>query len=224
MTSIEEVMINLNHLVASGKVLYLGASDTPAWVVSKANQYARDHGLAQFVVYQGRWSAEYRDFEREILPMCADEGMGIAPWGALGGGQFKSEAQRKADAGQGRKMSGAQRDSATRVAVVLERVAARKATSITAVALAYVLLKAPYVFPIVGGRKLEHLKGNIDALSVSLSPDDIAEIETATPNFDIGFPLTFIPRDPTKNFALTWGGEADYVVGGKPIQPRTAEK
>jgi aryl-alcohol dehydrogenase-like predicted oxidoreductase len=59
-------MQSLNHLVAQGKVLYLGISDTPAWVVTKANQYARDHNLRQFSVYQGKWSAADRDFERDI--------------------------------------------------------------------------------------------------------------------------------------------------------------
>lgn len=77
-------MQSLNHMVASGKVLYLGISDTPAWIVSKANEYARQNGLRPFSVYQGRWSAEYRDFERDIIPMCREEGMGLAPWGALG--------------------------------------------------------------------------------------------------------------------------------------------
>lgn len=84
-------MQSLNALVTSGKVLYLGISDTPAWVVSKANQYARDHGMRQFSVYQGMWSASCRDFEREIIPMCRDEGMALAAWGALGGGAFKTE-------------------------------------------------------------------------------------------------------------------------------------
>jgi aryl-alcohol dehydrogenase-like predicted oxidoreductase len=86
-TSIEEMMQALNQLVLSGKVLYLGVSDTPAWIVSKANQYARDHGLSQFIVYQGRWSIIQRDFEREILAMCRAENMGIAPWGSMGGGK-----------------------------------------------------------------------------------------------------------------------------------------
>lgn len=86
-TSIEEVMITLNNLIREGKVLYIGVSDTPAWIVSKANQYARDHGLRPFVVYQGLWSAANRDFERDIIPMCIDEGMGFAPWGPVGGGK-----------------------------------------------------------------------------------------------------------------------------------------
>ena len=83
-TRIPELMHALNDLVVSGKVLYLGISDTPAWVVSKANEYARQKGLRQFVVYQGFWNASLRDMERDILPMCRDEGMGITPYGVLG--------------------------------------------------------------------------------------------------------------------------------------------
>ena len=99
-------MQGLNNLIKMGKVLYLGISDTPAWVISKANQYARDHGLSPFVsqtrgsnsdhqvVYQGRWSAAARDIERDILPMCISEGLGIAPWGALGQGRFQRKAHQ----------------------------------------------------------------------------------------------------------------------------------
>ncbi|KAK0902268.1 hypothetical protein LTR91_019080 [Friedmanniomyces endolithicus] len=83
-TFVPEIMTSLNSLADRGKVLYLGISDTPAWLVSKANQYARDHGLRPFIVYQGRWSAALRDFERDIIPMCEAEGMGIAPWGVFG--------------------------------------------------------------------------------------------------------------------------------------------
>jgi aryl-alcohol dehydrogenase-like predicted oxidoreductase len=89
-------MQSLDHLVKAGKVLYLGASDTPAWVVAKANQYARDYGLRQFSVYQGLYNAAKRDAEREILPMLRDEGMAFAPWQALGGGKFKTKEQMEA--------------------------------------------------------------------------------------------------------------------------------
>jgi aryl-alcohol dehydrogenase-like predicted oxidoreductase len=94
-------MQSLDHLVKAGKVLYLGASNTPAWVVAKANQYARDHGLRQFSVYQGLYNAAKRDAEREILPMVRDEGMAFASYQAIGGGKFKTkeqvEAMEKAD-------------------------------------------------------------------------------------------------------------------------------
>ncbi|KAK3055841.1 hypothetical protein LTR09_003075 [Extremus antarcticus] len=95
-TSIPELMNSLHHMVAAGKVLYLGISDTPAWIVVKCNDHARFHGLTQFSVYQGHWSCAMRDFEREILPMVESEGMGIAPWGAIGRGWFKSKEEYNA--------------------------------------------------------------------------------------------------------------------------------
>jgi aryl-alcohol dehydrogenase-like predicted oxidoreductase len=74
-TSVEEVMNGLHNLVTQGKVLYLGVSDTPAWIVAKANTYARLTGKTPFCIYQGAWSIMQRDFERDILPMCLAEGM-----------------------------------------------------------------------------------------------------------------------------------------------------
>lgn len=190
--SIEEVMQSLNRLVHAGKVHYLGISDTPAWIVSKANQYARDHGLRQFSVFQGLWSAVERDFERDILPMCEAEGMSMAPWGVLGRGQFKTEEQRKAD-GQGRNTGVPPSEKVKQVSKVLEGIAKRKNTLITSVALAYVMRASPYrVFPIIGGRNTNHLKGNIDALSLELTIEDMEEIEKAT-DFSYGFPVGYAP-------------------------------
>ena len=191
-TSIPELMQNLNDLVTRGKVLYLAVSDTPAWIVSKANQYARDHGLRQFVLYQGLWNASTRDFERDILPMCLDEGMGMAPWRTLGGGAYKTDEQR--NSGEGRKMFGAD-DTDTKVSKVLEAIANKRGTIMTSVAMAYVMAKAPYVFPIVGGRSLKHLEGNIEALGLELSAEEIAEIEGAYP-FQAGFPQAFLAGGP----------------------------
>lgn len=181
-------MQSLDVLIKQGKVLYLGVSDTPAWIVSKANQYARDHGLRQFSVYQGKWSAGDRDFERDILPMCHSEGMALAPWGALGGGNFKTAEQRKSS--EGRKARVVPKN-AVQVSEALEKVAKRKNTIITSIALAYVMHKSPNVFPIVGGRNIDHIKGNIEALKLKLSKDDIADIESAY-EFDVGFPTTML--------------------------------
>lgn len=179
-TSIPELMHSLNDLVVSGQVLYLGVSDTPAWVVSKANQYARDHGLRQFVIYQGMWNAAMRDFERDIIPMCRDEGMALAPYGTLGQGSFQTEEgrkQREKD-NEGRKFS-AKAVPYAEVSKVLEKLAKAKKRPIADIALAYVLQKTPYMFPIVGGRKLEHIQGNVAALKVALTEKEAEEIEAA---------------------------------------------
>lgn len=72
-------MRSLHNLVVQGKVLYLGVSDTPAWVVAKANQYARDNALTPFVIYQGAWNVLERSFERDIIPMARAEGAFVHP-------------------------------------------------------------------------------------------------------------------------------------------------
>jgi aryl-alcohol dehydrogenase-like predicted oxidoreductase len=119
--------------------------------------------------------------------MCKDEGMALAPWGALGGGKFKTEEQRNSDVG--RKVQASEID--IQVSKVLEKIATRKSTAITSVALAYVAQKTPYVYPIVGGRTVEHLKHNIEALTLQLTEEDLEEIESAYP-FDIGFPNSML--------------------------------
>ena len=216
-------MLSLNHLLQSGKVLYLGASDIPAYIVAQCNQYARDHALRPFVVYQGRWSAANRDFERDILPLCRDDGMAIAPWGSLGGGLFKTAAQ-KAEYEKTKDGRVPQRANpvAAPVTKVLEKVAERKKTVVTSVAMAYVMHKAPYVFPIVGGRTLEHIKGNVEALSVELSEEDIKEIEGAY-EFDLGFPMNIFGSQAEENWLMNTGGNYDYVKRELPIRPGKLE-
>ena len=229
-TSIPELMQSLNTIVQQGKVIYLGISDTPAWVVSKANQYARDHGLRQFVVYQGQWSAANRDFERDIIPMCASEGMGLAPWGALGGGEFKTKKQREEmkKSGEGGRNMGGPSEKHVQLTDKLEELANKKNTAITSIALAYVMHKAPYVFPIVGGRKIEHLKGNIEALGLELTDQEMEEIDNAAP-FDVGFPINFLggPKGvngPGDVWLMNMAGHFDYVESGKPIKPFKGEQ
>ena len=120
--------------------------------MSKANQYARDHGLRQFVVYQGKWSAASRDFERDIILMCESEGMGIAPWGSLGSGNFKTvssssftianfqltyeskEEQRKNTEGRSTSLHGGPSEAEIAVSNVLEKLAKEKGSVMTSVA------------------------------------------------------------------------------------------
>ncbi|KAL3455986.1 NADP-dependent oxidoreductase domain-containing protein [Aspergillus heterothallicus] len=232
-TTIPELMHALNDLISSGKVLYLGISDTPAWVVAKANQYARDHGLRPFAVYQGMWNAAIRDMERDVVPMCRDEGMGICVYGALGQGRFQTEsAFREREQDQSGRKSKPPTRTERAVSKVLEDLAIQKKTHVTSIALAYIIHKSPYVFPIVGGRKVEHLDGNIDALHTVLEDDEIERIESSF-DFDPGFPHTFLsgtlfteekPRaahKPDEVWLLKLTGNFDWVQPPKPITPRS---
>lgn len=193
-------MDSLHILVQQGKVLYLGISDTPAWIVSAANTYARAHGRTPFSVYQGRWNVMLRDFERDIIPMARHFGMALAPWDVIGGGKFQSKKQveEREKTGEGmRTMLGAgQSPQEAKVSAALEKVAQEHGlTSLATIALAYVIQKTPNVIPIVGGRKVEHLQDNIMALSVKLSDEQINYLESQT-DFDIGFPSTFVGESP----------------------------
>ncbi|KAJ5951960.1 Aldo/keto reductase [Penicillium vulpinum] len=199
-TSIEEVMDSLHILVEQGKVLYLGISDTPAWVVAAANTYARAHGKTPFSIYQGRWNVMLRDFEREIIPMARHFGMALAPWDVMGGGKFKTkeEIERRKSQGEGLRsiLSSEQSEEEAAMSAALEKVANEHGIkSLTAVALAYVMAKAPNVFPLVGGRKIEHLKDNIQALTLRLTAEQIEYLESQK-QFDVGFPSNFIGPDP----------------------------
>lgn len=199
-TSIEEIMDSLHILVSQGKIMYLGISDSPAWVVSAANTYARAHGKTPFSIYQGRWNVMARDFEREILPMAAYHGLALAPWDVLGGGKFQTEQALKdrQKSGEGlRALLGAeQTEQEKKVSAALAKVAKEQGSeSVTAIALAYVLAKPPYVFPIMGGRKTKHLEQNIKALTLKLTDDQVKHLESVTP-LDVGFPGNFIGTDP----------------------------
>ncbi|KAK8008944.1 sterigmatocystin biosynthesis dehydrogenase stcV [Apiospora marii] len=225
-TGIPELMRSLNVLVDQGKVLYLGISDAPAWVVVKANAYARQHGLRPFSVYQGRYSAQERDLEREIIPMCLDEGMAVHAFGTLGGGQFKSPGSEEMGSRQLPPHLRIGREAA--VSKVLDAVAKRHGVHITAVALAYAMQKTPYLFPVVGGRKVEQLKANVEALSLELSPEDVAEIEKGY-DFDFGFPHNILnsngdmvkgPQDVT---LLAGMGHFDYVASPAAIKPHKGD-
>ncbi|KAN0087426.1 NADP-dependent oxidoreductase domain containing protein [Tylopilus felleus] len=224
-TAIEEVMNGLHMLVQQGKVLYLGVSDTPAWVVSQANQYARDHGKTPFVIYQGQWNVMDRAMEREIIPMCKAHGMALAPWGVLAGGKIRSdeEEERRARSGDiGRWFEGVEwkrNENERIVCAALSKVAEEVGTRhVTAVAIAYLMQKAPYVFPIIGGRKVEQLEANLEALKIVLSPEHIKHLESILP-FDPGFPISLIGDGSEYTFLMQNAAYVEKQPGLRPIVP-----
>ncbi|KLO07374.1 Aldo/keto reductase [Schizopora paradoxa] len=226
-TSVDEVMNGLHNLVTQGKVLYLGISDAPAWVVAQANTYAKMAGKTPFVVYQGMWNVMARDLERDIIPMCRSFGLGIAPWNVVGGGRLRTdeEEERRRQTGEkGRAMMGPQwerTEDEKKVSRALEKIAKEVGTQhITAVAIAYVMQKTTHVFPIIGGRKVEHLMANIEGLSIALSDEQIKELEAVIP-FSPGFPFNFF-GDGTYITPTGLGNAAciDKQPALQPIRPK----
>ncbi|OCH91435.1 Aldo/keto reductase [Obba rivulosa] len=222
-TSVQEVMNGLHNLVVMGKVLYLGISDTPAWVVVKANDYAREKGKTPFAVYQGAWSIMQRDFEREIIPMARAEGMALAPWNVLASGKIRTDKEEEQRRQTGEQVMGndwQRTPDERKVCLALEEVAKQVGTkNIASVAIAYVMQKAPYVFPIIGGRKVEHLLANVEALSIALSNEQIKHLESVLP-FDLGFPGNLIGNGSGDHPLLYYAGlKFERWPAQPPIRP-----
>ncbi|THU97161.1 Aldo/keto reductase [Dendrothele bispora CBS 962.96] len=225
-TSIKEVMDGLHNLVVSGKVLYLGISDTPAWVVAQANQYADCMGKTPFSIYQGKWSILDRSFERDIIPMARLNGMALAPFGVVGGGRLRTdeeEKQREKANEKGRSVFGEdwkRTEPEKKLCLALEKVAGEVGTkNIRAVAIAYVMQKTPYVFPIIGTRSVESLKENLEALNISLTPEQVKYIESEGPPFDLGFPYDMIGDSTSMNWLFDMAGKIQRVPFQQAIRP-----
>ncbi|KAF8190174.1 NADP-dependent oxidoreductase domain-containing protein [Pholiota molesta] len=228
-TSVEEVMRSLHALIMDRKVLYLGIADTPAWIVAKANQYARDHALTPFSVYQGAWNVLDRSFEREVIPMARAEGMALAVWNVLAAGKIRTdeeEERRRLTGENGRTIvdpNWERNEHQKRVCEALEKVAAEiGAKHITSVAIAYIMHKATHVFPILGGRKVEHLLANLEALDLSLTPEHIKYIESVTV-FEPGWPHWVCGDGTSNNYMMSVAGDIDFMTPfSQPITPKIA--
>ncbi|KLO07372.1 Aldo/keto reductase [Schizopora paradoxa] len=228
-TSVEEVMNGLHNLVTQGKVLYLGISDSPAWVVAQANTYAKMAGKTPFVVYQGMWNVMSRDLERDVIPMCRSLGLAIAPWNVVGAGRLRTdeEEERRRQTGEkGRTAFGPEwerTEDEKKMSRALEKIAKEVGTQyVTAVAIAYVMQKTTHVFPIIGGRKVEHLMANIEALNIALSEEQIKELEAFIP-FNSGFPHNFIGDGTfSPSFGLLNAAVMDRQPLLQPIRPKKA--
>ncbi|KAJ3504662.1 hypothetical protein NLJ89_g7822 [Agrocybe chaxingu] len=229
-TSVEEVMRSLHTLVLQRKVLYLGISDTPAWVVARANQYARDHGLTPFVIYQGAWNVMDRSFERDIIPMARSEGMALAPWNVLAGGKFRTDAEeerRRKTGENGRVIMDPvweRNDLEKKVSAALEKVAIEVgAKHITSVAIAYLMQKTTYVFPVIGGRKVEQLLANLESLDISLNDEQIKFLDGIV-DFDPGFPHSMIGDGSDSSPILKLTAHVEKKPVTAPVRPSGIRK
>jgi 1-deoxyxylulose-5-phosphate synthase len=182
-TPIEETLSALHDIVKAGKARYIGASSMAAWQFAKMLHVADHHGWTRFVTMQNHYNLVYREEEREMLPLCREEGIGVIPWSPLARG-FLAGNRRKEDHGD---TSRAKTDDFAHNLyysdddfVVAERVvkmAGRMGVKPTQVALAWLLAQPPVTAPIVGASKLSHLDDAVGSLSIRLSPEDIKFLE-----------------------------------------------
>ena len=186
LTPTEELMRGMDDLVSQGKVLYIGVSDTPAWVVAKANTLAELRGWSQFVGLQIRYSLIDRTVERELLPMSRAFDIAVTPWGIVGSGVLSGK-YNKDDKAEGRaKMRGRIDDRALAIAAEVIRVAEEVEATPTQVAIAWLLRAPANIVPLVGARTLEQWQDNLGCLDVQLSDEHmqkLGDVSSISPGF-----------------------------------------
>jgi aryl-alcohol dehydrogenase-like predicted oxidoreductase len=184
-TPIEETMEALHDVVKSGKARYLGASSMWAWQFAKAQQVAEKHGWTRFVSMQGHWNLLYREEEREMAPLCLDQGVGMIPWSPLARGRLarppeaKTATTRSETDQFGKRLYASMEDADARVLAAVDGVAKARKVPHAQVALAWLLQKSGVTSPIVGATKMQHLEDAVAALQVKLTKEEVRTLEGA---------------------------------------------
>jgi aryl-alcohol dehydrogenase-like predicted oxidoreductase len=199
-TPIEETMSALEDLVRSGKVRYVGVSDTPAWKIVEANMTAHFRGWAAFVGLQIEYSLLERTVEQELVPMALAFGLGITPWSPLKSGALSGKYTRAnvaaARPDRGRFIESSLNDEKTFVVVdALEAIARAHDSSVARIALAWVQAQPGVSSTIIGARRLAQLEDNVQAIDVKLTTEELDRLGALTkPTF--GFPQSMQPMFP----------------------------
>jgi 1-deoxyxylulose-5-phosphate synthase len=181
-TPIEETMEALHDVVRAGKARYIGASSMFAWQFAKAQHVADDHGWIRFVSMQNHYNLIYREEEREMIPQCIDQGVGVIPWSPLARGVLAGSRTREGERRTTRSNSDAFQDTLYTAADfdVVDRVgevAAERGVPAAQVALAWLLHRPGVTAPIVGATKLGHLEDALAAEQLDLSDEEVRRLE-----------------------------------------------
>ena len=208
-TAVDEVMRALDDMVRMGKVLHIGISDTPAWIVSRANTLAELRGLSRFVGLQIRYSLIDRTVEADLLPMARAFDMAVTPWSVLGAGVLSGKYNRKNPPEEGRAKEGAatiERNLEITEAVIA--VADDIGCTPSQVAISWVRQQPGKVIPLIGARNLSQLEDNLGALEVTLTAQQLERLDEIS-HVDLGFPHNFLDQSSIQDFV--YGGTYDKI-------------
>ncbi len=208
-TPVEEILRAFDDLVRTGKILYAGISDTPAWQISRMQAVAELRGWAPLVALQILYNLTAREVERELMPMALEMGLGVLPWSPLAGGVLSGKYDRKnlatpvhnemaaLDSRQKINIAtGLLNERTLGIADVVKAVARELDRTPSQVALAWALLHPAVTSPIIGARTLAQFEDNLGALNVTFSEDQIARLD-AVSRIEMGFPHDMIDSEIT---------------------------
>jgi aryl-alcohol dehydrogenase-like predicted oxidoreductase len=212
-TPIDETMRALDDLVRDGKVRYVGFSDTPAWKCAEAQTMATLRGWAPIIALQIEYSLLQRTVEGELMPMARELGMGVTPWAPLKGGvlsgKYTREKHGQHQASRGARTLGVLNDRTYDLLDVMGRMATELETTVSRVAIAWVMARPGVASTIIGARTLEQLDDNLAAGDVALKPQQVATLD-AMSKPELNFPADMIANSGT------------FVHGGTTINGRSA--
>ncbi|WP_174802086.1 aldo/keto reductase [Martelella limonii] len=178
---IEETLEALNDVVKAGKARYIGASSMHAWQFATMLATQKANGWARFVTMQNYVNLLYREEEREMLPLCEAEGVGVIPWSPMARGRltrpFDTETNRTETDAFGKTLFAETEHADRKVVEAVEAIAKERGVPMAQIALAWVLAKKPVSAPIIGASKPHHLDDALGALTLELSDDEIARLE-----------------------------------------------
>jgi aryl-alcohol dehydrogenase-like predicted oxidoreductase len=207
LTPIEEVMRGLDDLVHSGKVQYLGVSDTPAWIVSAANTEAKMRGWTCFKGLQVEYSLIQRTPERDLIPMAQQMGLCLTPWAPLAGGALSGK-YLKGETGRVAENSARRNDRNTQIAQVVVEEAEKLGVSPAALAIRWTMQKAIPSIPIIGSRKASQIQESLTAASFIIPGESFARLNEISA-IELGFPHEFLASKEVKN--VLFGGTFDMI-------------
>ena len=199
----EEILRALDDMIRAGKILYIGISDTPAWIVSRMNTIAELRGWTQFAGLQIKYSLVDRAVERELLPMARKLDIAVTPWAVLGGGILSGKYNRNKDE-QGRaQINKSVKDNELMIAEQVIKISDEIGCSPSQVAINWVRQQPGIIIPIIGAKTERQLNDNVDCLKFSLNDEQIAKLNEAS-KIDLGFPHTFLNGEYVRD--LVFGG------------------
>jgi aryl-alcohol dehydrogenase-like predicted oxidoreductase len=214
MTPVEEVMRALDDMVRAGKVLYVGISNTPAWIVSRADMLAELRGWTPFVALQIEYSLIARTVERELLPMARELDLAVTPWGVIGGGVLtgkysktrkrESPTHRYKEDAKSSRLSGTSLATADEVLKIADEVGCPPAQ----VAINWVRQQPGLIIPIIGVRNEEQLVDNLKCVENPLPDEHLKRLDDAS-KIELGFPHEFLQQEHIKN--LIYAGTYDLI-------------
>ncbi|RKR85999.1 aryl-alcohol dehydrogenase-like predicted oxidoreductase [Micromonospora pisi] len=213
-TPIEETLRTLDDLVRAGKIRYLGFSNTPAWVTAQAQTMALLRGWTPLIALQVEYSLLARTVEGELAPLALDQGMALVPWSPLRNGFLSGKYRRNAevtDSARTAFVGGPSEDEYTVINAVAS-VADELGTSSAAVSLAWLRARQGTVVPIVGARRVEHLRNNLAALEVTLTPEHLHLLdEVSAPTLNYPAPMHGAQRAMLQFAGTTVDGQPSVV-------------